>query len=207
MQTEDLNREDIIIDIRHDNWLENSKSIRRTSNTTNNLKTISTTYQRNQGKPTFRGILDKKKLYRPTSLQYLDSPSKSNISPIGVPQPASTHSCKLNSLSACAPRIGARSKLGASPATAANCLSHNQRTMPSVASTPLKSGDGRSASSLRCSLLSLLYASVNPLRMKRISPFWKSRLWSFATFWRFSSVIASDVRAEMVREFVEAHSA
>lgn len=152
-------------------------------------------------------MLDKKKLYLPVALQCLDSFSKSNISPMGVPHPANTHSWRLNLGSAWLPRIGARSKLGASPATAANCWSHNQRTIPSVASTPLKSGLGRCGSCSRSLSFRLLYAAVNPLRMKRISPFWNSRLWSLITCLSCSRVMASDCNAETWTEFDVAHSA
>jgi hypothetical protein len=81
---------------------------------------ISTKRERNINSRTLSGILLKKKVHLPSLPHNSLSPSKSNISPIGIPHPANNHSCNTYLLSTCGPTGGLLSNDGPSPATAAN---------------------------------------------------------------------------------------
>ena len=154
--------------------LEYCNRTRRTSYPSRNLELVTGSARyilgSSRGSHTFRGTLEKKKEYLPVALQWEDRVSGSNISPIGNPHPDRNHSCRLVSGSAWIPCIGARSKLGASPATAAGWMAQNHSRTSLVASTPMKSGEGLWAKARRPASSNLLYASVNPLRIMTMSP-------------------------------------
>lgn len=96
-------------------------------------------------KLTFNTTLPNQNAHRPCLLHSAATPSKSNNSPIGIPQPASSHWCSTCAGSWCAPMTGPRSKLGASLAAAANPAAHSHRSVARVASRPTKLGSGRAA--------------------------------------------------------------
>jgi hypothetical protein len=78
--------------------LENCYCVWRTSHTTRHLGRISVTTENERSpsnlwvvKLTLSGTLERKKLYLAVRRQCTASLSKSNISPIGIPQPANNH--------------------------------------------------------------------------------------------------------------------
>lgn len=73
------------------------------------------------------------------------------------------------------------SQLIASPAMAANPVSHNQRSTSVVDSTPACSGRELSEYACFCaSVMTVSHSLVTPMRTRRISPFWKVMLHSLA---------------------------
>jgi hypothetical protein len=154
---------------------------------------------------TFRGTLDKKKLHLPVRLHISLKPSKSNISPMGIPQPASNHSCKHHIASP--PLTGLLSKLGQSPATAANWFSHRNLRVASLDSTPAKAAVARAASAFCSFSLRALNAAVNPVRRKRMSPGRKTMFWSAMRRCRWESGMEVEEKGVREIEFCEAQDA
>lgn len=97
-------------------------------------------------------MLEKKNDHLPRLLHSSPNLSRSNNSPIGSPHPASNHSCSQNLAS----WHGHASKLGWSPATAANPWSQSQWSVSSDDSTPMAGGCGLSARACRAESLSWL---------------------------------------------------
>lgn len=91
---------------------------------------------RSRGLLTFNGTLLKKKVQRFLWRHSWPRRSKSKSSPIGRPQPASNHSCRKKS----GFWQGYASKLGISPATAANPLSQIHRSISFDDLTPMTGG-------------------------------------------------------------------
>lgn len=88
------------------------------------------------GGHTFIGALARKNVDLPVEAQISDNSSRSNNSPIGIPHPASNHSCKCHSNFV----HGHTSKDLVSPATAAICEFHKNLRNSSEGSTPMLSG-------------------------------------------------------------------
>lgn len=141
---------------------------------------------------TFSGMLPTKNEYLPSFVHVSLSFSRSNISPIGIPQLASNHSCSMYFLSTCGPTGGLRSKEGASPATAANWWSLRKPRVASDDSVPPNLALGRSARSCCSSSVKRLKAAVKLDLRKRISPGLKLMLCSWMSCSRWLSGIWTD---------------
>lgn len=135
--------------------------------------------------PTLSGILEKKNDHRSRFLHSSLNLSKSNNSPIGIPHPARSHSWSQKSVF----WQGHASKLGWSPTTAEKFSSHSHRRVSSQDSTPTAGGVWRSANALHWSSDSFSYARTQPVRIKRISPFWNLVPWLAAICLRMDTGI------------------
>ncbi len=90
---------------------------------------------------------------------------------MGIPQPANKYSCTLTS-----PGVGKTSQLIASPATAANPESQSHSRVSKLASTPACSGVFSAAYFCFRSSENVFHSEIAPVRMKRMSPRWGTRL-------------------------------
>lgn len=114
------------------------------------------------------GALVNKQLHFPAFLHALLNASKSNISPSGMPSSAIQWSCSRQA----GIFAGHASKTAISPPIATKCLFHNHLTVSSQPRTPDQCALFPAV--FRCSIDRDSNQLMKPLRMRRMSPGWKS---------------------------------
>lgn len=126
----------------------------------------------------FRGELVKRKVQRLSALHVSDSFSRSQLSPIGIPQPLRNTSWQETPQGL---GDGHASYAVVSLATAANWQSQCHLIISFVASTPTNRLSSLLASCTFWSCVRWLYSSTHPVRIIKISPGMKTILCNSAT--------------------------